>query len=347
MAGIIAGMLGGAGEALQKIGATQMQADLDRETRMQTATLESELALQRARTLEELKVQLRDAPLNRLSAKAREYAGQEVPQEAAPVTELSGRGTKPDGTPLETPGIIANARAQIAEVQSWPDSNPDKKPILDQLRRQLATDRADAEAAVAGKTRKRTSEEALGAAVEDAKVNDLPAYAAYEKDVGKPAREERKLDQQAARDEARAAAAGKEADRKERADARRFEAEMRRLDLQAGSLEAQTRKIDAMIEHWERSDANKAEGKGTSQERMYSIINSANQTIRQLNDAGAPRDEKAKQEWMQQKADATRVRDRAMARLNNMLEDGSTPPAPAPAPAAPTGKRPPLSSFMR
>lgn len=102
-----------------------------------------------------------------------------------------------------------------------------------------------------------------------------------------------------------------------------------------------------MIDHWERTDATKAEGKGSGQERMYSIINSANATLRTLNDQGAPRDEAAKAEWTRQKADATRVRDRAMARLDAILGDGAAPPpSPAPAPA-PSGNRPPLSNFLK
>lgn len=54
MAGIIMGALGGAGEALQNVGSTMFKAEIDKDAR----THDSELAVQRAKTLEEFRSQL-------------------------------------------------------------------------------------------------------------------------------------------------------------------------------------------------------------------------------------------------------------------------------------------------
>jgi hypothetical protein len=352
MGGIILGALAGAGEAAQNIGSTLMKSELDRDARRESAQFESDLALQRAQTLEKFKMDLHNAPMNRLSERAKQFAGEEVPREAARATTLGGNiplaegemGPKQEGFTGDI-GIVQRAIAKM------PDG-ADKQAAMAQLRRQISGEQSFEEGIVAGQTTKRTADEAMGAAVADAKTNDLPAYAAYEKEIGKPLREERKIDQAAARDEARFAAGTIAEERKAAADARKYEVDMKRLDLQAGNLDAQNRKIDALIEHWERGDDTKAAkaDKEKSPERLYSIVNSMNQTIRGLTEGSKGNTPEEKAEWKKQMDTAVRVRSRAQELLDQNLSDRGAPsatPAPAPATQKPTGQRPPLSSFQR
>ena len=61
-------------------------------------------------------------------------------------------------------------------------------------------------------------EETIEAARSTAMQKDLAAYGAFDKEVGRPMRDERRLDNAATRDDNRTAAAAKETARKERAD---------------------------------------------------------------------------------------------------------------------------------
>jgi hypothetical protein len=203
-------------------------------------------------------------------------------------------------------------------------------------------------------TRKRTEDEARSAANTRAMQEDPEAYAEYESRIGKPLREERKLDEQERKNEAAAAAAAKRDQTTRDRDERRWQVELAKLDLQGKNLEAQNKKIDAMISHWERSDENKANADTKNPERLYSVVNAMNQTIRDLNEKkpttrSSPEDTA---EWKRQYDTALRVRDRASSLLDlNLTERGApeaTPkPTPAPKPGAAPANRPPLSSFMK
>ena len=85
------------------------------------------------------------------------------------------------------------------------------------------------------------------------------------------------------KNEASAAAAAKRDQTTRDRDERRWQVELAKLDLQGKNLEAQNKKIDAMISHWERSDDNKANAETKNPERLYSVVNAMNQTIRDLN----------------------------------------------------------------
>jgi len=75
---IILGALGGAGEALQNVGSTMLKAELDRDARAQ----DSDLTLQRAKALEQFKMELgnqeRTAQTQRVDAAAGKIADQKV-----------------------------------------------------------------------------------------------------------------------------------------------------------------------------------------------------------------------------------------------------------------------------
>lgn len=163
--------------------------------------LERDLRLEEFRSASEIRAEDRkNAPLNRISASAKAKMGEEVPLEAAPVTSLSGVNDAG-----EKFGFNGDLKAVRQAIEKLPEG-ADKKAAMAQLQGQYNSDTKTGLMNVQGKTRKRTSDEALDAAVQDAKATDLPAYADYEARVGKPLREERKIDVTEASANARAAA---------------------------------------------------------------------------------------------------------------------------------------------
>lgn len=220
---IIMGALAGAGDALANVGARNQQADLTRENELAVGKQRSDLETQRQQTMAVFQDNLKNAPLTRLGAKAKDLAGQEVPLEpekVAPVTTTNGildraRMVGVDGLPIQQQGdsrglatgqpggakSIDEMKANVMNDTSI--SEEDKAGIISQLQRQAAqanaANQATADAFVVGKTRKRTNEEALQAAVDDAKVNDPVAYAEYQARIGKPLRDERRIDVSEAR----------------------------------------------------------------------------------------------------------------------------------------------------
>jgi hypothetical protein len=85
-----------------------------------------------------------------------------------------------------------NYEAMVAKAKDLPPE--DQKPYLEQIKKQYEADTATAKAGILGQTRKRTADEAMAMAAEDAKVNDVPGYVAYESTIGKTERENRKAD---------------------------------------------------------------------------------------------------------------------------------------------------------
>lgn len=349
MPSIIGGALAGLGEQMANIGARQMQGDIDLQNRSALQSQESDLATQRAKALELFKRDLAEAPMRRLSQKAGEYAKEDVPESARPADSLSGNlALNPGEMGPPDKGFVGDLSVVRNAIATMPDG-PDKQRAIAQYRSQFQADQADAQNAVVGKTRRRTSDEALAAAVNDAKANDLPAFAQYEKELGKPARDERRVAVQEQREDNRAAASAASEARKAEQEARRYEVDMKRLDLQAGSLEANNRKIDAWIENEADKRERDANKDGSKPERLYSIINSMNQTIKNLQDSPKGKTEDERNDWKRQYDTAVRVRDRASAALDGMLKDrdnGSAPALAAPSAAA-TASRPALSTFMK
>lgn len=170
--------------------------------------------------------------------------------------------------------------------------------------------------------------------------------------------DEKRLDasEKKAEEQGKAAAAAEE--RKALRDAQRYEVDLKKLDLMVGSQELQARKIDAWISNEaQKRDAAEKKGdapKAGTAERMGSIVNAMNATIKNL-DAEPPRstatpEEKA--EWKSQRESAIAVRARAMEKLNSNFDDAASPgktgatPAPkaakpqsAPIPSLPAGAK--------
>ena len=215
---IIMGALGGAGAAMEDVFGARLKSDMARENELAVGKQRSDLELQRQQTLVVFQENLRNAPLTRLGAKAKDFAGQDVPLEAekvAPVTTTNGildraRMVGVDGLPIQQQGesrglatgqpggtkSIDEMKANIMKDASI--SKEDKAGVIAQLDRQAAqangANQEQANATVAGKTRKRSNGEALDAAMDDAKVNDPVAYAAGQAQIRKPERDERRLD---------------------------------------------------------------------------------------------------------------------------------------------------------
>ena len=268
----------------------------------------SVMELERQKRLAEFQAELKGAPLKRYGAIMKDEAGKDV-TEPGKTTVIDAPSEFMGG---ENAGI-ENAKGLINEPAT---------------------------------TRKRTEDEARSAANTRAMQEDPEAYAEYESRIGKPLREERKLDEQERKNEATAAAAAKRDQTTRDRDERRWQVELAKLDLQGKNLEAQNKKIDAMISHWERSDENKANAETKNPERLYSVVNAMNQTIRDLNTnkPGASKPQAERDEWQRQYETALRVRDRASGLLDlNLTERGAPaePPKPTPAPkpgAAPANR---------
>lgn len=191
----------------------------------------------------------KNAPMNRLGAKAKSLMDEEVPREDAPVTELSGI-LPPDGVGPGRQGFTGNLETVRKAIAAMPPG-ADKDAATAQLQAQIADDNKTAGLLNAGQTRKRTADEALSAAADDAKVNDPIAYAEYESRIGKPRRDERRIDlqetradNQAKREEARAVAYDKKLDSQEAYQQRREERLDLLADLQESRLTANSDKAE-------------------------------------------------------------------------------------------------------
>lgn len=237
---ILLGALGGAGEQLSKIGA-ERQAFEDRGA---LETQQSDLALKRAQALEQFKQDLAAKPLMRLTDRAKQLAGEEVPVASPPVEQVTGEIPLADGEVGPKgrgfTGSIADIRRGIEKL---PDG-PDKTAAMKQLDAQVSGDQKTSDGIIAGARRKRTSREALDAAVDEARTSDLPALAAYESSIGKSERDERRIDLTEKKGEqaARAAEAKDTRDRElaaQRDATQRYIAEMRD--------ETANRRLEALI----------------------------------------------------------------------------------------------------
>lgn len=245
--GIIMGALGGAGDFL----AGAMQQRVKTLDAMDLETHRSELETQKARALadyQETKTiaqeQRAEAPLKRFGGIVGQAGNSEVPMTAAPVTSLSGQGTTFDGQPItNTPGLQGDPVKLRAMANAMPDGE-DKRNILKQLDNQMTTDTKAAQDAVAGKTRKPTSDEAVQMAREAALVNDPVALAAYEKSIGKATRDDRRLDLQDKKNDTYQEFQVRRADRLDALQALKEAHEQARQDRLDGKIDASQEKAE-------------------------------------------------------------------------------------------------------
>lgn len=183
--GLLFAGVSGAGTAVESSLASQQKSDQDQRRESALINQRSQLEAEKEKRLQEIK----DAPIKRLQDAAQRFGSEDVPVTATAATVAPVKATGPAG--LLAAGLqdgikvpdYAYARAQLDKLT---DDNPDKAGLIAQLERQHAGDQNSAQVSaqkaaddsVAGQTRKRTNSEALDAAVDWAKQNDLPAYAA-------------------------------------------------------------------------------------------------------------------------------------------------------------------------
>jgi hypothetical protein len=101
---------------------------------------------------------------------------------------------------------------------------------------------------------------------------------------------------------------------------------------QAGSSGALSKKYTKEIEKIDAEISGGVFNKNSS-EKLTSVINAANATIKSLDDSSKGSTPEAKAEWQRQRDDAVAVRDKAMALQKSGL-DAREKPKPAPAPKA-------------
>jgi hypothetical protein len=200
-------------------------------------------------------------------------------------------------------------------------------------------------------TRKRTTDEAVQAAIDRARLEDPEAYAAYESSIGRPAREERKLDLTEEKNEAAAKAreaseARKSEDAKRRDATDRYIADLRHaaaaLIAAQGKGKDGTKEALAFIDGL-RKDLN---AEATQLRQLYKT---------ELGSAALPKEKAAIAAKYESQIAAIEEKRRALeADYDTLRKQVGLParepkpaPAPAPKPSATPAKRPPLSSFMK
>lgn len=192
LGGIIAGAIGGVGDAGQQI--TQQNAALmDKQDVMnqqlsneQTLSQQrSDLEIQKAKAIAQANAEISSAPLNRLGASAKTLMQKDIPVEAHPVTSLtqdsataSGLQSGIQGSPEVVNGFAASAKKILQDPKASDEDKADAQGILDQISKQVQSQSDINAESVSGKTRNMTNDEALTAALSNAKVNDPAAYIA-------------------------------------------------------------------------------------------------------------------------------------------------------------------------
>ncbi len=146
---------------------------------------------------------------------AKTKMGEGVPLEAPEVTQTTSEGAKSIGL---QDGLVGMTREQVMAYE-----NPD---MLAQYDKQLAADKSLAASAVEGKTRQRTKDEAIQAALDDALLNDPAAFTAGAGLISSASKgdiEQRKLESAEKREQMRI-------DQRDRSDDKKFEAMMARIE---------------------------------------------------------------------------------------------------------------------
>lgn len=84
-----------------------------------------------------------------------------------------------------------------------------------------------------------------------------------------------------------------------------------------------------------------------NRDRLTTMVNSANATIKSLTDGSKGNTPEAKAEWQRQYDDAVALRDRAMGLLKGSLDEKANPPAANPTPKPDTSEKPPTIASVQ
>ncbi len=230
------------GAAMAGAGAELADKQLKEEAEMRAA----DRKLSDAERLLAIQDAMKNRAAERFSSVVKAKAGEEVPQEAASVSQT---GLTPEsrgvvgktedgkdvisgfqGSPETIQKIVENMNAVLKDPNATPENKAEAKAALEALGAQVKTQGAVNAKATEGKTRKRTWDEAIQAAREDTLMNDAPAFMAGE---GMLAAERKE-----SRDDKRADAAAKVASAKTEIEMRKEEGRDRRHQESMDALEA-------------------------------------------------------------------------------------------------------------
>lgn len=271
---------------------------------------ESELAdqraMQRAEALERLKEQMAEERSQKDATKAIEVEGK-----AAQI----GQDRAAKQVSSDASSLAANASRMAGDAPAM---------TADEMKAHLASLSPSERKAVEGtgligrsltrnEQRLQSAEDSVQAARElGASSNLLKSYQESKKAVLDAIKEENRE----TKEENRAAEERAREERRDREGRERYEVESRRAgaaEVSAGAAEIR---------------ANRPE-KGSSQERLTTMVNSANQTIKSLNEGSRGKTPEEKADWQRQMNDAVKLRDNAQSRLNRLFDEDNAPAKPS------------------
>ena len=182
----------------------------------------------------------------RFSGVVKNKAGEEIPLEAAPVTELtegsaklSGLQDGIQGDKAVVNGILKRAQETLNNPNATPEQKEDARGVIDQIGTQAKAQGDINAKAVEGKTRKRSWSEAVDAARQETLMTDAPAFIAGEGMLSAERTEERADKRAAATVKAAEVKAAMEDKKEEGRNARNREDNQARLDEMELRLEKQ------------------------------------------------------------------------------------------------------------
>lgn len=248
------GFMSGMGTGMAQVGMQSLknlqdeEREVARDGRMalrdeRMAQLREEAEIAKEKRLAEIKA----APMKRLGEAATAASKEDIPTTIKPVDKVSGYDPREaDAGPTQNGGF----KGDIAEVRKSIEDIKDPKIRADamaQLERQIEADNKT-NSAIIGPNRKRTPDEALKEAAERSKITDPEAAAAYEEKFGKPAREDRRLDQQDERERNRDKRDQEKGDR----DEKRLAQYDRKMDSQDAYNQRREERLDRLAEIQEK-----------------------------------------------------------------------------------------------
>jgi hypothetical protein len=218
-----------------KAGSGLIDAEIKKEDQRETDSIAADRKLQDAERLLAIQDTMKNRAAERFSGVARQKMGEQVPVGVEPVTSLSSDGARAAGykdglvnmNPLDASGRL---QAILMDPNATTEQKENAQGMLEQIVQQAKAQRGLNEREAEGKTRPRTRDEAIQAALEDTSINDPAAFVAGHtmfKDDAKEKLEERKLASKEKIEQNRI-------DQRDRSDDKRFEAMMARIESATG-----------------------------------------------------------------------------------------------------------------
>lgn len=170
-----------------KAGADIIDTNMKRDAQIEAEQRAADMKLATAERLAAIQEAMQNRAAERFAGGVKAKMGEEVPVEAAPVdqTGVSRESAKAIGlvsglklTGPEMKKHLDEAKATLANPSATAEQKDIAQLMIDQLGRQAEAQAKINGEAVGGKTRKRTLDEAAQAALDDALMNDAPAYMA-------------------------------------------------------------------------------------------------------------------------------------------------------------------------